>query len=180
MAYKNRQYAIEYGKEYRAMCKRLHLCVYCMKKDAYTLGGRSACYECAEKMAKSKKVKYYSTEEARQKRCEERRKLRQRHIENHECAVCGKKLDENYRYKTCSACRKYNAIRQRKNDTFMRGKFGICWQCNKEPCIEGKRVCRKCYEMKLKILSKIKTDNSSHPWRSKIYGRKVNKKQSKS
>lgn len=176
MAYKNRQDAINYGKEYRKMCKKFHLCVYCKQQDAYTIGGRSACYECAEKMAKLKKTKYYSTTEARQKRCEERKQLRQRHIARHECTVCGKKLAENYLYKTCSHCRTYNKIRQRTNDSFMRGEFGICWQCNKEPCIAGKRVCDKCYEMKLGILSNIKIDNSNHVWRDKINVREINKK----
>lgn len=187
MAYNSKEYAIKYGKEYRAMCKRLHICVSCLNQDAFTLIGRTYCADCAAKNA-AKKRKKYSTKEAREKRSEQRRLLRQRHIENHECAECGKKLPENYNFHLCSACRWKKRRRWHRKD--MRGVDGMCSRCGKELCMEGKKLCAKCYEkvvpIAMKSLSAVNKEN--HPWRKlnnalnsrkhikKHYGKQTDKK----
>ena len=173
MAYKNRELALSYGKEYRAMCKRLKICVACKSQDAYTLGGRSSCFDCAEKYAKNKHDKYYSNKETISKRKAERKALRERHIQNHECTVCGKNLTTDYTYKTCKSCRAYSRIRQRTSNTFTRGDYGLCWTCNNQPSIQGKKLCQECYDRQLNILSKIPI-KKNHPWRKIIYGKRTN------
>lgn len=158
---------MNYSKAYGDTLKRLHLCVRCKNEDAYTMNGRSLCQDCAQK-DKDRKRRDNSTEEARQKRCEQRRKLVQRHIENHECTVCGKKLQDDCHYKRCDSCRYYNKMRQRTSKTFTRGLFGVCWQCNKEPCATGKKLCQSCYEKRVEIarenLKKVNLEN--HIWRN--------------
>ena len=173
MPYKNRQDALNYSIERTKLYKKLKLCVYCGNKDAYTLGGRSACFDCAEKYAKQKHDKHYANKETIEKRKADRKALRERHIQNHECTVCGKKLPTAYKYKTCKSCRAYNRIRQRTTDTFSRGEFGICWTCNKQPSIQGKKLCQECYDRQLNILSKIPI-NKNHKWRKIIYGKYAN------
>jgi hypothetical protein len=174
MAYKSREQALQYGKEYRSMCKRLKVCVYCLCQDAYTLAGRSACFDCAEKYAKRRKEKYSAID-----RSAYRKELRQRHIANHECTVCGKKLPQEYKYKTCKGCMAYNKLRQRTSETFSRGKYGLCWTCNKQPAIQGKGLCKDCYDRQLSILRKIPI-NKNHKWRNLNYGNPSNKKQKES
>ena len=167
MGYKNIDDALRYGKEYRSMCKKLKICVSCKNQDAYTLAGRTYCSDCAEKYAKLKHDKFYTNKESIEQRKKQRKELRERHIKNHECSVCGNKLPENYKYHTCSKCRTYNKLRQ--NSSFTRGENGICWTCNKEKALKGKRLCQKCYDRQLKILSAIPI-NLNHKWRKFKYG----------
>lgn len=164
MAFNQREYNINYQRELRVSCKRLHICVQCYKQDAYTLVGRTLCADCAAKDAARHRQKYSLKEEA-EKRKEERRLKRQRHIENHECTECGKKLPQNYTYRLCARCRGRKRRRWKKKD--MRGVDGMCSRCGKELCMEGKRLCAKCYEKQLPIAQKglAAIDMVNHPWR---------------
>lgn len=37
---------------------------------------------------------------------------------------------------------------------YPRGDNGICWQCNKRPCISGRHLCQECYLKKVEIARK--------------------------
>ena len=168
MPYKNKENALNYGKELRKFCKENQICLRCYEKDAYTMNGRTYCSKCADILAKYKRETVDKC-----KRNEQRKALRQKHIENHECAVCGIKLQENYTYKLCERCRgkSQNKWAKQHSETYMqRGLYGICWQCNKEKAIEGKRLCENCYNKQLKIeLNSLKyVNNGNHIWRKQI------------
>ena len=49
---------LDYMKEYRALRKRLKLCVQCGKQDEHTISGRSYCFSCAEKYRRLSKENY--------------------------------------------------------------------------------------------------------------------------
>ena len=40
---------LQYNRETKALRRKLHLCVVCGTKDAYTMNGRSRCAECVRK-----------------------------------------------------------------------------------------------------------------------------------
>ena len=79
MPYKNREQSIEYCKKYhkefdplvRQAHKRAKRCISCGKQDAYTLGGRAKCCECAERAREYGKTYYEANKDSvreRQKR----------------------------------------------------------------------------------------------------------------
>lgn len=150
-----------------AYCSSRKICHNCYKKDAYTMGGRWLCAECAAKQAE---WKHNNVDPI--KRNERRRELRQIRIANHECAECGHKLPEDYNFKICAHCRAKKKNNSHKNNPnmFTRGQYGICWSCNKRPVKEGKRLCEICYERQIAILKNIKHDNKNHIWRGMSYG----------
>lgn len=154
----------QYCRELRNYCKKHHICCNCYSKDVFTENGRALCADCAEKQAE-----YKRTHTDKQHRNELRRILRQKHIENHECAECGKPLGKDYTYKLCTHCRtiRRQSWRKMHPDAFTRGEYGICWLCNKKPALEGKRTCEQCYT-KLRdmcIERNKQMDNSKHIFR---------------
>jgi hypothetical protein len=42
--------------------------------------------------------------------------------------------------------------RKRGDVNWPRGANGYCWQCNKAPAIEGKRLCADCIKAKMECL----------------------------
>ena len=44
--------------------------------------------------------------------------------------------------------------RERENGTAakQRGQGGRCWQCNKAPAMEGKKLCAECYSKKIRTI----------------------------
>lgn len=141
-------------REWRRMLKEAHICRGCRKQDAYTLGGRTYCHECAEKMAEKKR------EERRRDGGVKNRAIRDSWRENSEknglCIYCGKRKAMNGK-KTCKLCSVKMTEKHRERNiangmNWPRGENGYCWQCNKRMAIEGKRLCRECYEVKLKSI----------------------------
>ena len=172
MSYSNSEYQKKYRKELYDYCTKHHLCHSCYTKDAYTLNGRALCGDCAEKQNEYKRV-----HTDKEHRTELRRILRQKHIENHECAECGEKLPENYYYKICQKCRekkRRDYLRQHP-DAFTRGKLGLCWLCNKKPVLEGKNTCKECYEKLSKacIEHNKSINNKNHIWRKMQFGKNI-------
>lgn len=147
-------------KEYRKLLKQNHICRNCKKQDAYTLNGRTYCAECAEKNAEQKR-------NARKKDGGEKdriacRKHQEKNRKEHKCVYCGRKLQEDYNYKTCVYCRAKNRkyLEQRRREAGMiswdmRCSSDICFQCGKNPPIEGKRLCKECYEKKVQTCMPI-------------------------
>lgn len=157
--------------EFRRMRKRAGVCRDCGKQDAYTLGGRTYCFDCAEKQMLAKR-KARENPEKREKMLESHRQMQNRYEEEHRCKLCGKPLSESYHYKRCVRCRKRQAraVKKSREKKYgipnIRGENGICYMCNKYPVMQGKRVCKKCYEYRLPIaLSNLKKTRINHPWR---------------
>lgn len=133
--------------------KRAHICVACKKQDAYTLAGRAYCFECnEEKNAKARKRRAENREQQIQKDRDRYRRMKEQGL----CAECGKPLDRIGVF--CKRCNKKRnrryaeAARNVKKINWPRGDNGICWQCNKEPVWNGKKLCKACYEKSVRQL----------------------------
>lgn len=154
--------------EYRRLLKKHHLCRECKKQDAYTLAGRTYCCECAERGRKAK-AEARKDDEKREKMLESKRQQLARYIAERKCVRCGKGLKEKER-RLCSICAAIQRQDMRKSRIkrglpTCRGVNGICWQCNKKPVLEGKKVCAECYAVKLANLAKVRPPSANHPWR---------------
>ena len=171
MAYKNiedrRAYHREYQREYRKWLKEHHFCRDCQKQDAYTLAGRTYFFDCAEK-GRIKKENARKDPIKKEKMLKQKRDQITRYINENRCVRCGMQLNNGKRM--CSVCYELQrrASRKRKGNTpRMRGI--ICWQCNKQPCMEGYGLCKDCYEKKIPIsLQNLEKSRENHPWRKSI------------
>lgn len=153
--------------EYRKKLKQHHICRDCKKIDAYTLSGRTYCYECAEKNRIAKE-KARQDPEKKERMLQQKREHLARYREQHRCLRCGRSIDTEKR--VCEIC----AFKQREAQKKSRGSLprteGVCWQCNKNPVMQGKRVCAECYPQKVAValqnLKRTRTEN--HPWRKEL------------
>lgn len=151
-------------QEWRKMLKKHHLCRECKQQDAYTLAGRSLCAECAEK-ERERASAYRAIPENRKKMHAAAKAKKAMRRMNAKCSTCGRPL-ENGKYKTCAYCRakqrKFNVRRLRRAGVQSRTE-GICWQCNKEPVMDGHKLCASCYAKKVPIalenLEKVRENN---------------------
>lgn len=158
--------------EWRKTLKKYHFCKDCGKQDAYTLGGRTYCFECAEKGAMYKRIAR-EIPEKKQKMSEQHKSMRDKRKAQHQCPTCGRKLSENYEYVHCVYCRerqkKYNKTHRHKKYGIpnIRGENDICWQCNKNTVKQGFKLCEECYTKKVKIAKENlkKVNMEVHPWR---------------
>ena len=143
-----------YMKDYYKLYKSHNICPNCKKQDAYTLGGRALCYECDEK------DRQYQAERRKKPDFKEKRKIREqrwkeRMLATGRCTRCGK-INTDKRYKICGICRSKNKLAWKEkvaltDQNYPRGENGFCWDCNKEKALDGKRLCKKCYERQLPI-----------------------------
>lgn len=83
------------------------------------------------------------------------------------CAECVTRETER-----CRERRGYQPAGEKKEKPWInrpRGGNGICWQCNKEPVMDGKRLCSECYRWKVEIASRnlLKSQGKNHPWRNR-------------
>lgn len=142
--------------EWRKCLKAAHLCRECKKQDAYTLGGRTYCAECAAKGAERKR-KARQDDEYRKRDNLASRKWHAEKAASGLCVYCGKRKPESGR-KVCRTCSK--KMWERKRDkrieagmNWPRGANGYCWLCNKRKAIEGKKLCQVCYEKRMTALT---------------------------
>lgn len=151
--------------EWHRMLIMAHICPRCKKQDAYTLGGRVYCVECAAKTAQTKRDWYAKN---RNKALDARREYKALRRQQGKCMRCGRTVD-NVMYANCPICRAEAARRKKEKQTcnWPRGANGICFQCNKRPVKEGSRLCSECYEMKVAICKRnnANRNNSGHIWR---------------
>lgn len=161
---------------YNAMLKRNHMCVRCHKQDAFTLGGRSMCADCAAKQ-RERGAKFYARHKSEV--CNKRKRKYAENKANKVCPRCGKRIIDNGKKVICYSCRVKDAIRKQNKNlsegvNYPRGDNGLCWQCNKEKAIEGKKLCVKCFKVALRNLSIGRpSSNENHLWRrlnNNLYG----------
>lgn len=111
------------------------------------------------------------------------KELREWRIAHHLCRECGKRDAFTMNGRTrCADCVERDTARRREKRgyrpawervakpkpfvNFPRGDNGICWQCNKLPAIDGKRLCPSCYEKKVEVAVKNLEHSRgvAHPW----------------
>lgn len=138
----------EYDKRIREIAKAEHRCIQCGKQDAYTLNGRSRCSVCSDKgkLADRKRYQTHNSLEAQ-------KKVREKRAANGLCVRCGRIAPPGRR--TCALCishtnQNLQDRRIAEGMNWPRGSNGICWTCNKEPVMEGKKICQSCYEKTMK------------------------------
>lgn len=176
------EYRREYTNKTRALLKELHICRECGEQDAYTLHGRTVCADCAARLAEYKRKAYLA--DGGQKNHEHCKARRERLKAEHKCPYCGRALPEEYAYITCEKCRAkmrvVTAENRRKKGTSTweaRRRDGWCFLCNKRPALEGKKLCRECYNKRLPIaLANLeKTRGEAHPWQNLRSGKNLSK-----
>lgn len=137
----------ECAKQNRQWKKERHLCTCCGKQDAYTLVGRSFCYECCEKERKRKR-----SNQAMSKIYAQRYEKYHKNIALGICPICGKR-EVTDGHINCQLCRAKKAQREAKY-RFNRGVLprclldGVdrCAVCGAENVVEGHKVCMRCLE----------------------------------
>lgn len=139
-----------YARDTRHWYKEHHMCIDCGKQDAYTLSGKSRCYECGERANECSRNNYDS-----KKPHERYLKRKQQAIENGLCTCCFKRKADTG-YKSCSICRKKDIEKYRKKQcgTIKRSErktYGICYRCGNN--LDGQlkvngtksNLCSCCY-----------------------------------
>lgn len=142
-----RAYHKAYMKERRLWLKQHHCCTECGKQDAYTLNGRSRCFNCNEK-------KNNTHGDKAKRNANEKNKRKQAEISGM-CVRCfNRKADKGY--KTCSHCRTKSRIYQQKNKSNIprgeRFSYGLCYKCGGG--LDGQlkangdksHLCSSCYD----------------------------------
>ena len=144
-------------KAFREMRKRAHVCRDCGKQDAYTLAGRTFCYDCAEKNRKSKE-KVRLDPERKTRMLEQHRAMRERRKAKGLCPMCGNPVADWH--VLCPKCRAknrnylYKSRHERGQLTWDERTSGeTCFLCGK-PVVKGKKLCRDHMTQKIKNLRK--------------------------
>ena len=129
--------------------KARHRCVMCHKQDAYTLAGRVYCAECAEWRSeyyrkrrqdpeyRRKASEYYSSY---------RKAWEAQRIAEGRCLTCQRLVSGPYKH--CAVCR---AKARERYKAAHRQDDGLCWRCQQEPRLEGRKLGEKCYRKMLEI-----------------------------
>lgn len=154
---KVRKSSAEKAKERYQWIKENHICMRCLKQDAYTLSGRVLCFDCTQERHKYYKNYYFKkSKELLENAKEKRAECSQQGI----CTCCMKrKADDGF--KLCSNCRaqkrkKHREDAERKgivtNETLP--YLDVCHRCRREPLMEGKNVCESCYEELVENIAK--------------------------
>lgn len=164
---------IKYNKEYNInYCEKHKICINCKNQDAYTLIGKHYCADCVEYFREAQKR---SRERRKKENLEKYYILRRNQANNlykkrkevHRCTQCNSYLPFNYYKNRCPKClsimQAYKKKKRMKEGVnYPRGGNGYCWQCNKRPSIDGKKLCEECYVKaceRAKIASKAKKRN---------------------
>lgn len=151
-------------KQFYQMRKHAGVCVDCGKEDAYTMAGRARCAECAERV-RINQERYCEDPEKRQLAVDRTKARRHARKSAGLCPMCGKKPMAGH--VKCMEC----TLRQRKANTKNRGRSPrldrVCWQCNKQEPIPGKKLCPDCYPSALAKLDKanrVRLEREIYPY----------------
>ena len=137
-------------REWERMRKEAHVCVACGRMDRRTVAGGGLCLRCATKKADRRRE---TRDFQREKELRDARRGRFR--EAGLCTECGGKK-EDPEMALCATCRLKARLGTTKRKIGRgwtpRGSNGRCYQCNRAPALDGRRLCRECYEKKLVTL----------------------------
>ena len=137
-------------REWAHMRKAAHLCIECGTKDSRTINGKCQCLQCAKKRADQRREAW---DYDHQKELRDARTARWKAAGL--CSNCGGPREDETKA-MCAVCRlKYrlrNARKKIEQGKLPRGANGRCFQCNRAPAIEGKKLCRECYAKKVETI----------------------------
>lgn len=139
-------------KDYKAILRKNHFCARCRTKDAYTIAGHYYCAECTEKNKES--LKKYRQDPEKYDGMKAKIKERYDRLKSAGlCVTCGQPTD-GMTY--CPKCRKMMSAASRrsklKQGTATRVP-GFCYHCKDVPCVDGKKLCKDCYEKQLAVIA---------------------------
>lgn len=129
--------------------KSIGICTHCRKNKAQT--GKTLCLDCLVQNRTYKKK--YDRDKQRMTDKNKRKWRKEQGL----CVNCGRL--PQYHGLLCSHC--YGTVlrrKEREKNNLTRSelpKYGICYCCCKNPVIEGKKVCKSCYETRLNSIHKI-------------------------
>lgn len=129
--------------------KSIGICTHCRKNNAEP--GKTLCLDCLIENRTYKK----KHDPVRQRAIDKDK--RQRRKERGLCVNCG--CRPQYHGLLCSHC--YSTVlrrKEREKSDLSRSelpKYGICYCCCKNPVMDGKKVCKSCYETRLNSIHKI-------------------------
>lgn len=136
------------------------------------MGGRTCCFECAQKGAEKKRLARQNPEK-RERMLEQHRQMQMRYEREYKCKSCGKPLPCDYKFKRCVNCRakQARAVKRSRENRYGiisdRREDGQCYMCNKQPAMVGKRMCKACYEQRLPIaMANLEKTRGNHPWKT--------------
>lgn len=139
-------------RENKKYLKQIGMCVRCGKNQAEP--NKVMCYECIGK-ENDRYAEKGKSETAKAKDRERKRILSAERTENGLCSRCGKPKHGSHT-KLCGRCKGY--LRMYRNNhrgdiaRSERPDYGICYICGNHPIMSGKRVCKECYEARLKTI----------------------------
>ena len=144
-------------KEEYDFFKSIGICVRCHKNSAEP--NKVMCLECAGRDADRYRVKGRS-ETTLQKDAVRKKKHYEKCKLQGICPKCGRTTD---RHVFCKICRsKIRNHKERNRTDIGRSEwisYGICYLCGKAPAMDGKKVCSKCYETRLKAINKCVSES---------------------
>lgn len=130
-------------------------CVRCGKQDAYTLIGKSRCFECAEKNKEYARLHHKKHRETDNSKMRDRvSKLKEQGV----CIDCG--VREAVKGRTrCRNCliKNSKAVKNKKGRIARTTTYyyeGLCWLCCKNPTASGYGLCEDCLERARKRITK--------------------------
>ena len=146
-------------REWAQMRKAAHVCVDCGKQDKRTLDGKCQCLQCAKKRA-DRRRELRDPQHDKELRAARKAKWKAAGL----CTTCGQPKEEADKA-MCATCKvkfKLRKAKQKiKEGKLPRGANGKCYQCNRAPAIEGKRLCQACYDKKIETLR----ENAKNRWK---------------
>lgn len=145
------------NKQDRDFYISIGICPKCKRRPLEV--NRKMCYECLGR----ERDRYYHRknfgilDDQSKKKNEHKMQIYYERKQNGICTRCGKKEAQhgllcNRCYSTCRvrAVSKVSDI-----DRSERPSYGICYICGKAPVINGKKVCERCYETRMKTMPKM-------------------------
>lgn len=130
------------------------VCVQCGRKDKRTINGKGMCLYCATKVNESARKRRAENADKFNKRGKARREA---WVADGKCSCCGHAKEEPDKRMCCSCRTRHKMARIRlkiKKGKQPRGRDGWCWQCNNAPVMEGKKLCKTCYDKKMVTIRK--------------------------
>lgn len=152
------------------LLKGLKVCIQCMRYSAAP--GKVRCEVCLAQNAESaenrrKKENQEQTKERKQKHKEYLKRIRQERKERGVCIFCEKPLSTG----STVYCIDHKIKNQRNNKKRYSGiarserkNYGICYLCGSES-MQGKSVCKICYEKCCENLPKLRNSSNYDYWK---------------
>lgn len=144
-----------YQRETNALLKACHMCKDCRKQYAFTLNGRTYCYECNEKRNAWQRQRY-AEKLAENKDYWKNRYAHRRSVGK--CGKCGRDMQPGDTGSRCPICKGKN--KKTYTEKYVRRRVGnVCYQCCNAPPMEGKKLCPECYARNLVICRAMNDKN---------------------